>query len=583
MWAAMGALWLLGAVVLERTEAAWEAWQSRAGAMAVRRRLGLMLLPVGVVVLWRLNHAEAALDGSQAAFFAAALGLPVLVNRLLARPGRQLVFMPDVAPPEARRAPPRFPERLTGPIEEGLGYLACGFAALIWLVLPPVADEAAAADPDALPVVAATAPRVLLIGLDGADPAIVDEMGPERLPNLHALADRGVGGRLRSILPTHSPVIWSSAMTGRRPAEHGVLRFDVHPVRGSSQRFQRFINGTGFRWWCGLFDALDFVPVGAADRQATPVWDILGRSTGTASISFWATWPAVSLAKLLVSDLYFFSLSDTQRGLDHPQAGHVWPPDRGPGIDALRLTPADVPLATARRFADVDPEAWHAPKGESLLDRALIGLRYAISQSQSSADIGAAALADPEVRFCAVYLRAIDLVSHAALHASPLLDGPAPGSPDPELARMVGTVYEWTDAQVGQLAAAAGPDAVVIVVSDHGFLRHDTGLPHHDTAPDGIIVAAGPGVITGPGAQEGAWGSVLDVTPTLLALMGMPKAADMDGTAMAFVEASGLETIPTYETGATGRLSLTGATLDEQAAADFLEELMRLGYIPEEE
>lgn len=68
--------------------------------------------------------------------------------------------------------------------------------------------------------------RVLVIGLDGASPDLVrrwTESGD--LPALRRLIDRGVFGTLRSTVPPVSPVAWSTFMTGRNPAGHGVLGF----------------------------------------------------------------------------------------------------------------------------------------------------------------------------------------------------------------------------------------------------------------------------------------------------------------------------------------------------------------------
>jgi hypothetical protein len=69
-------------------------------------------------------------------------------------------------------------------------------------------------------------PRVLLIGVDGADPATLDRLiGQGRLPTFERLRREGAYGRLRSREPLLSPVIWTTIATGRTPQDHGVLDF----------------------------------------------------------------------------------------------------------------------------------------------------------------------------------------------------------------------------------------------------------------------------------------------------------------------------------------------------------------------
>ena len=43
--------------------------------------------------------------------------------------------------------------------------------------------------------------KVMLVGLDCAEPSLVFERWRDRLPTLSGLADRGVSGRLTSVIP----------------------------------------------------------------------------------------------------------------------------------------------------------------------------------------------------------------------------------------------------------------------------------------------------------------------------------------------------------------------------------------------
>ena len=68
--------------------------------------------------------------------------------------------------------------------------------------------------------------KVLVIGLDGATFDVIRPMIEQnRLPNIAGLIGSGVHGKLTSTIPPHSPVAWSSFVTGKNPGKHGVYYF----------------------------------------------------------------------------------------------------------------------------------------------------------------------------------------------------------------------------------------------------------------------------------------------------------------------------------------------------------------------
>jgi predicted AlkP superfamily phosphohydrolase/phosphomutase len=73
-----------------------------------------------------------------------------------------------------------------------------------------------------------TAPKVFLLGLDGATWKVLDrfiELG--LMPNLARLKREGTSGILNSTIPYLTPVAWSSLLTGVTPAKHGIFGYDV--------------------------------------------------------------------------------------------------------------------------------------------------------------------------------------------------------------------------------------------------------------------------------------------------------------------------------------------------------------------
>ena len=84
------------------------------------------------------------------------------------------------------------------------------------------------------------------------------------------------------------------------------------------------------------------------------------------------------------------------------------------------------------------------------------------------------------------------------------------------------------------------PNETIVILSGHGMealslgrriLAPLQGSPYlsgiHENAPDGLLLFNGAGIASGRKLQ-GA--SVVDVTPTLLYLMGLPLGQDMDGS-----------------------------------------------------
>jgi predicted AlkP superfamily phosphohydrolase/phosphomutase len=68
--------------------------------------------------------------------------------------------------------------------------------------------------------------RMIVLGFDGMDPAVVQRlMQSGQLPNMQKLAERGVFTMMRSSIPPQSPVAWGSFITGSDPGTHGIYDF----------------------------------------------------------------------------------------------------------------------------------------------------------------------------------------------------------------------------------------------------------------------------------------------------------------------------------------------------------------------
>jgi len=149
-----------------------------------------------------------------------------------------------------------------------------------------------------------------------------------------------------------------------------------------------------------------------------------------------------------------------------------------------------------------------------------------------------------------------------------------------------GCIYH--DMMLQKLLDLAGEDTTVILISDHGFhpdhnrpinIPKEPSGPAVEHSPYGIVVMNGPG-IKKDGLIFGA--SLLDITPTLLTLFGLPVGEDMDGKVLtnAFETPPQIETVKSWENikGEDGSHPAT-IELSQQDMEAELQQLIDLGYI----
>jgi Flp pilus assembly protein TadD len=148
------------------------------------------------------------------------------------------------------------------------------------------------------------------------------------------------------------------------------------------------------------------------------------------------------------------------------------------------------------------------------------------------------------------------------------------------------SAYRFQDMMLESLLARAGSETTVILVSDHGFHLGDRrpsangwDSPQEWHREFGIACAAGPGVRS----DQTLYGaSLLDVTPTILALLGLPVGEDMDGRAWLEIldPSPRLERIESWEqVPDTSPTSLPAAAVDPTAEAEMIRQLVNLGYL----
>jgi len=388
--------------------------------------------------------------------------------------------------------------------------------ALLALLVVPLGATSCATSP---------APRILLIGLDGADWDILDPLiAAGRMPRVARLQESGVRGDLRTLerLPL-SPVIWTTLATGRGPEAHGVTWFLVGTPDGGR------------------------VPVRSSDRRVRALWNILPEQQRRVGVvGWWATAPAEDAGDgVIASDaLGFHGFGRADAGW--PEAQKVHPPRLAAELAALMPPPQQIDAAFATRFFHMSAEEYYAAAWSPARSPAIEpGNPIHLFQQAACTTLGYTAIARRLLRsppdgaafdLFLVYYESTDSLCHLFMKDAPPR---LPWVSDADFTRcrdVVDSWYAYMDEQIGLLVDAAPAGTNVVLVSDHGFRtgdqrpRSDAAVDlrnaHLDHDRDGIFLASGPLFRRG---ERIAGATVFDVTPTLLHALGLPVGRDMEG------------------------------------------------------
>jgi tetratricopeptide (TPR) repeat protein/predicted AlkP superfamily pyrophosphatase or phosphodiesterase len=408
--------------------------------------------------------------------------------------------------------------------------------------------------------------RVIVLGLDGMDPQVIDQLLSEgALPNFARLRREGAYGRLASSEPLLSPVIWTTIATGKPPLQHGIGHFVAVNEKTGEQ-----------------------LPVTSSMRKVKAVWNILSDAGRRADVvGWWATWPAEAINGAVVSDhtCYHFLFED---GFSGPgdATGVVAPAQLLDEIKGMIRRPADIGFEQAAPFVRVEREEFDRPFA---FEDELGHFRWALAAAQTYKDIGLHLWKTRRPDALLVYIEAPDSTSHLFGHL--FRNSGLAGELAAQQQRYGGTVeamYRYADSVVGEFIQVMDDDTTLVVLSDHGFelgvlpedpskLRDMRRVSEAFHRTHGILYLYGNQVradvrLDGP--------TILDVAPTLLALVGMAPAADMPGKVLRpALLSQPSAAVATYEKGA-----VQAARGSQPSGVDsaVMEHLRALGYLDAE-
>lgn len=261
--------------------------------------------------------------------------------------------------------------------------------------------------------------KAIVIGLDGGT---LDLLGPMvekgQLPGLKALMERGVWGRLSTVIPPGTGPAWSTIITGLDPSNHGIADLIVR-AEGS----------------------YDLAFLNAASLRAPTVWDIVGDCGGTVLVlNVPMTYPPREVNGYQVTGLmtpvgasewtYPADFADTVRGID----------------PSYRVVPSDA----------------YVPGREAAFLEAMTAL------VRSKARVLRGLLKTLDCSFVMQVFSETDFVQHALWH---LIDPLHPRHRPQEAVALRGRIldfYRVLDDLIADVTRAADDQTAIIVLSDHG-------------------------------------------------------------------------------------------------------------------
>ncbi|MCA9305954.1 MAG: alkaline phosphatase family protein [Phycisphaerales bacterium] len=406
--------------------------------------------------------------------------------------------------------------------------------------------------------------RLLVIGWDAADWKLIDPLlDAGDMPNLKRLIDRGTRADLASLDPKLSPILWTTVATGKTADKHGVLNFIEADPSGSVR------------------------VASSLSRKTKAAWNILTQSGNRSVVINWyASHPAEQIRGICVSNV-FQDGPPSKHDDEWPMAPDaVWPAEQRDAIRSSRVHPSSVTPADLAAIAPKLQSLGASDKRPALLARL-------VAQCRTVHNAALTALRASESWDCAmVFYDTIDVAGHHFMQHHPPRMKHVSQRDFEALSAVMNGVYKLHDRMLGELLEAAGDDTTVIILSDHGFFsdhlrptsRTDP-LDEHAAMdatwhrPFGMLVMSGPGIRAGATPTSP---NLLDIAPTMLALLGLPIGSDMDGRPLleAIEGVNNIERIESWDA-ASGDSGMhpAGTQIEPLDARETLKQLADLGYI----
>lgn len=275
--------------------------------------------------------------------------------------------------------------------------------------------------------------RALLFGLDGATFAVLDPlMRDGTMPALAGLVARGARADLVSTPNPITPPGWTSMTTGRSPGQHGILDF----IRAEERPQGMFFRVTDGR-----------------DNRCETIWSMASRQgRRVTALNFFGMWPPRPV------DGYTIPGFVPGRHLRRAS----WPAgvfDRLAAIPDFRTRDLGMDLDEEKKSVQGMPEAEYED-----------WIRMHIRREQRWFAVLRHFLATDPCDLVGIVFDGVDKIQHLCWrYVDPALASPDPSPFERRIRALCVEYFRQLDGFLAETLALVGPDAHVVVASDHGF------------------------------------------------------------------------------------------------------------------
>ncbi|MFH1225459.1 MAG: alkaline phosphatase family protein [Candidatus Diapherotrites archaeon] len=450
--------------------------------------------------------------------------------------------------------------------------------------------------------------KLVIIGLDGASWGVINPMVAQgRLRNLKKLMDNGCHAELETITPAWSPVIWTTIATGKVAEKHGIEDFMTWRIPLLGKRLGHF-KRPGYHMRMDKYARnllqvcvkalvalriLEGTTINSTSRRAKAFWNIFGDAGYKVGVVDWMiSWPAEEVNGFMVTDNIDLMMREIHAGKGGGELAEraAYPAElfsfvREKMESAMRISDAEI-----KRFINTGGkgmEIFRSVKSLNENKKPYDILKFGYVRDKLNCAVAEELLQREKPDVFAVNFYGIDGMQHFCWkYMHPELFSVVTREEISEFGEAILNYYEFADECLGRVMRAAGDDANFIIVSDHGVeaalgsKAEGEYSGGHMFGPPGISVFSGAGF-----AKAGEIGkiSVRDIMPTMLALMGMPQARDMDGEAAeealgkGFSSERGTAYVESYEN--AGAAEAARADVENPVEGKVKERLKGLGYL----
>ena len=399
--------------------------------------------------------------------------------------------------------------------------------------------------------------KIILIGVDGVSLNLLKPyMEQGDMPTFKTLSEHGHLAPLKSFWPLRTMQVWTSLVTGKLPGQHGIWDHLANSYYNPPEyrRKKRYVYS-------------------ALDRRSKALWLILGQQTiRTLTVGWPTSYPAENIKNgVMVAPkvLYDSPRKATIKGAFWKHVkGMVQPLKLEQQVLEWIVEPEDIDSQKLRALA-IEPAPTSPLLNLPKVREYVYSLRWSLARAINVETLTRrlANVTKPDVIM--TYFQCSDSLLHRfwIFHKTLAeiktrlrqfgINSKYATAYKHHFGQVVQNCYRDLDQRIGRmLHQLAGPETLILIVSDHGFgdgpKRHPFRAEPYGGIhwSDGIILAAGAGV--GPGSSlRGA--SVLDITPSILAHLGLPVGEDMQGRPLfgssirSQASIQSIQTIPSYE------------------------------------